>query len=735
MSALRIVFAATLALLANFAIRPEVAYAQTTVTADWTSLGKVNMSAVSDGTTLNLGVNTLTVNTAVVTDGDSNDANFTNYYSTQMLAYYTGQIGSQTGTLIYSMDHSVFDAGDYFQTTYTLGSAVTNLRFTVANVDRYLANPYFHDAVVIEYDTGSGSWQNLRNLGGSYTLGSAVGTTTINGQAGFHGTNYSGGITSTTGNIAVNFGTTTVKRVRIRYLFGQGSPGSNPSGDYQYIGLSDFTWQQSGINTSDLSVTKSVSNTAPTIGSTVSYTVRVTNSGPQTASSVTVSDILPDGFTFVSATGTGTYNSSTGLWNVGSISSGVTRTLTITGTVAAPAGVTVTNIAYVASSSSYDPDSSPGNSLSTEDDYASAAFTVQGTRTAGTPPTLSCPRGSTLFDWDTRSWTAGSLSNSYTLGNIGTLDFTLSSSGTWVSDPTFGGQSPTLSAANTGGQATPGNSLHQYLDFADIYQTATTSIALSTAVPGLQFTVFDIDYAANDFADRLTVVGSYQGTTVYPTLTNGVVNYVIGNTAVGDGGSAETSSDGNVVVTFTQAVDAITIIYGNANTAPSDPDGQAIAIHDITFCNPYADLSVTKISSVSSDPVNGATNPKAIPGALIDYLITVSNAGISPADTDTVVITDAGPANAKICFDANGTGLPVAFTDGSPVSGLTYNYVALGNTADDLEFSSDGGTSWTYAPTADADGCDTNITHIRLTPSGKFKASTSFTLRTRYMVE
>jgi len=37
-------------------------------------------------------------------------------------------------------------------------------------------------------------------------------------------------------------------------------------------------------------------------------------------------------------------------------------------------------------------------------------------------------------------------------------------------------------------------------------------------------------------------------------------------------------------------------------------------------------LAVAKTSRVVSDPVNGATNPKAIPGATIEYCITVANA-------------------------------------------------------------------------------------------------------------
>src|SRR3546814_6465420 len=63
----------------------------------------------------------------------------------------------------------------------------------------------------------------------------------------------------------------------------------------------------------------------------------------QTATGVTVADNLPAGFSFTGASGFGSYNSATGLWSVGSIPAGVTRTLTISGTVTATAGASVTN--------------------------------------------------------------------------------------------------------------------------------------------------------------------------------------------------------------------------------------------------------------------------------------------------------------------------------------------------------------------------------------------------------
>jgi uncharacterized repeat protein (TIGR01451 family) len=56
-----------------------------------------------------------------------------------------------------------------------------------------------------------------------------------------------------------------------------------------------------------------------------------------------------------------------------------------------------------------------------------------------------------------------------------------------------------------------------------------------------------------------------------------------------------------------------------------------------------ATISVTKTSTVISDPFNLLVNPKAIPGATIEYCIQVSNSGSAAASN--VIVTDAIPAN------------------------------------------------------------------------------------------
>jgi len=115
-------------------------------------------------------------------------------------------------------------------------------------------------------------------------------------------------------------------------------------------------------------------NASPNLGEDVTFTVTVSNGGPDFATGISITDLLPAGLTFVSATPSqGTYNNTTGVWSVGFLASATNATLQITATVAT-AGVK-TNTAQVSASGQQDPDSTPNNSVATEDDQASVTIT------------------------------------------------------------------------------------------------------------------------------------------------------------------------------------------------------------------------------------------------------------------------------------------------------------------------------------------------------------------------
>ena len=141
-------------------------------------------------------------------------------------------------------------------------------------------------------------------------------------------------------------------------------------------------------------------------------------------------------------------------------------------------------------------------------------------------------------------------------------------------------------------------------------------------------------------------------------------------------------------------------------------------------------LLVLKTSTVVEDPINGSTNPKAIPGSTVRYLVGTTNSGSGGADTDSVFITDAIPANSALRvsdFDGSTAG-PVLFVDGTPASGLSYTFsslpLPLADPLDDVSFSRDGGLTFDYSPVAIADGTDPEVTHIRVNPKGLFAGDT-----------
>src|SRR5262249_50696181 len=116
---------------------------------------------------------------------------------------------------------------------------------------------------------------------------------------------------------------------------------------------------------SDLELAKSVSDPAPNVGDTVTFTVTLTNNGPDAASNVQVTDLLPAGLTFVSATPSqGTYSAVSGLWNVGGVTTATPQTLQIRAKVVSTSAQT--NTASISHSDQFDPDATNNSASATE---------------------------------------------------------------------------------------------------------------------------------------------------------------------------------------------------------------------------------------------------------------------------------------------------------------------------------------------------------------------------------
>ena len=132
-----------------------------------------------------------------------------------------------------------------------------------------------------------------------------------------------------------------------------------------------------------LGISKSVSPTGPVKpGTTLTYTITVTNNTGADLDSVVVYDKLDRHLTFVSATGAGSYSTLTGFWNVGALANGASAALVIKATVnAGTADKTVIyNTASVLAASAGNEDLKVGSGPSAS---ANVAVTNPGSGTWG----------------------------------------------------------------------------------------------------------------------------------------------------------------------------------------------------------------------------------------------------------------------------------------------------------------------------------------------------------------
>ncbi len=117
----------------------------------------------------------------------------------------------------------------------------------------------------------------------------------------------------------------------------------------------------------DLSLVKTVDDPSPNVGDTVTFTLTVSNAGPDTATNISVEDTVPTGFTYVAASisgGDARDDSAAPLltWTINSLASGASVDLTFQAEVLASGDFT--NVAAVTASDQYDPD--PTNNTDSE---------------------------------------------------------------------------------------------------------------------------------------------------------------------------------------------------------------------------------------------------------------------------------------------------------------------------------------------------------------------------------
>lgn len=143
-----------------------------------------------------------------------------------------------------------------------------------------------------------------------------------------------------------------------------------------------------------------------------------------------------------------------------------------------------------------------------------------------------------------------------------------------------------------------------------------------------------------------------------------VTNAVAAVTLTATGREGGTAASQGIALTQTTGANTAgmdTVFADGAGATDAARNADFSAKDDYTVL--AAALTISKLSTVISDPINGTTDPKLIPGATIEYCIVVSNAAGSATAT-SVAISDPLPTTVTY---SSGYG---AFLNGTVTSGV-----------------------------------------------------------------
>jgi uncharacterized repeat protein (TIGR01451 family) len=416
----------------------------------------------------------------------------------------------------------------------------------------------------------------------------------------------------------------------------------------------------------DLSIVKTDAPDPVTVGQALTYSLAVSNAGPDTATAVVVSDTLPSSLTFGSATASQGSCSAVGnavTCTIGDLASGANATVTI---VATPTGAgAITNTATVQSAAA-DPD--PADNSSSQGTTVNLSADVSVTKTV-TPTTLAV---------------AGSATFTLTVSNAGPS----AASAVQVTDPLPAGLAFVSAVASQGTCAESGGTVTCDLGALASGASATVTVVATATVAGVATNIArvtaaepDPDPADNSASVAATVTGAADvsisktaspdpvvaGNDLTYTLTvrndgsTDAVNVVVsdplppattfvsadhgGTLALGTVTWALGTLPAGSSVTLTLVVAVGAAFTGDlSNTAAVASDTPDLDASDATATagvtvdpagTPVADLSVKKTVD-ETNPANGSK---------VTYTVVVSNAG--PADATGLVVEDILPSGLE----------------------------------------------------------------------------------------
>ena len=371
-------------------------------------------------------------------------------------------------------------------------------------------------------------------------------------------------------------------------------------------------------------------------GATLTYTISLTNAGPDTAVGIIpTSQILPATTTFQSASGGGT-DSGGGLvtWPAFDLASGTATNLTLS--VTTPSSGTLTNTVQ-STASTIDPDATNNNG-------SAAGAKAVTTITADVPVGgfTSCAAATNVT---TTSWSQSIDNGPNRLLLVGVA---FGGTGRTITSMTFGGVN--LSFVGSSG-------VNRGLEIWKLVNPTVTTATLVANWSGLQDAVFWSGSFTN--VDQTTPLGTFQSASGSSTAPSVTVSSATGKllvdvlAAAGDAG------------TLTQGGGQTLICSGNTGTGSANARGGGSSKAGASSVTMAWTLGVSQVWNIGAIAINPAPPQSAdvvtassgaatiLAGANLTYTIAITNNG--PSTATNVVVKDTIPPTATF-YSASGGG-------------------------------------------------------------------------------
>jgi uncharacterized repeat protein (TIGR01451 family) len=414
----------------------------------------------------------------------------------------------------------------------------------------------------------------------------------------------------------------------------------------------------------DVGVTIAGSAASVSAGQNLTYTITVTNNGPDTASNVMLTNTFPTNATFVSSNATqGTAPTpGSGAVSLGSLAAGAMATVTIVVTPNAGAVPSITDSASISSSTPTDPNTKNNSASVTTTVTPAADLTV----TVAAPSSVTVGQDLTYTinvtnngpstatgvvltdtlpplpaDGTFVSGSAGTLAGSTLTDNIGTLTAGASVTVTIVIAPNAGALPSVANTATVTNQVPDTNQANNTATvMTDVTSNADVSVGIApvATVPVGGTLSYTINVHNNGPQDASAVV-------LTDTLPAGVT-FVSATSTLG---GAVTNTNGvvtaNIGTLQNNATDTIVIVATPTAAAAATVTNSVLVTTQSTDTNltnnsKSITTNVTPVASVSVGLVASASS--VLVGQGLSYIATVTNGGPSAAPATT--LTDALPA-------------------------------------------------------------------------------------------